>query len=112
MCSFQTLFYNDETGYVIHCKGCDSIQVGFGNMLLTWSRPDFYDFYHFIKRMFLETPNDIPVNKKSLAIPVPCEGVRLLVSVRELEQLHQMLDTAESELQSQQLMNLLSGAEG
>jgi len=111
MCSYQTLFHNDESGYVILCRACDSIQVAFGNILLTWNRPDFYDFFQFIKRMFNETPFDIAtINKKTLAIPVPCEGVRILLSPRELQQLHQMLDTAESELQSQQLMSLLSGA--
>ncbi|THU38411.1 hypothetical protein FAM09_17225 [Niastella caeni] len=111
MCSYQTLFYDDENGYVIHCKGCDSLQVAFGNVLLTWNRPDFYDFYHFIKRIFNETPIDpAAMNKKTLAIPVPCDGVRILLSPRELQQLHHMLDMAETELQSQQLMSLLSGA--
>ena len=111
MCSYQTLFHNDESGYVILCRACDSIQVAFGNILLTWNRPDFYDFYHFIKRMNNETPIDVAaINKKMLAIPVPCEGVRILLSLREMQQLHQMLDAAETELQSQQLMSLLSGA--
>jgi hypothetical protein len=60
--------------------------------------------------MYLETPIDAAsINKKILAIPVPCEGVRILLSTRELQQLHQMLDMAETELQSQQLMSLLSG---
>jgi len=111
MCSYQTLFYDDESGYVVLCQGCDSIQVAFGNMLLTWNRPDFYDFYHFIKRMFQETPIDMAtINKKTLAIPVPCDGVRILLTTREMQQLHHMLDMAETELQSQQLMSLLSGA--
>lgn len=111
MCSYQTLFYDDESGYVVLCQGCNSIQVAFGNILLTWSRPDFYDFYTFIKRMFQETPIDVAaINRKTLAIPVPCDGVRVLLSTRELQQLHHMLDMAETELQSQQLMSLLSGA--
>jgi hypothetical protein len=111
MCNYQTLYYDDECGYVVLCRGCDSIQVAFGNVLLTWNRPDFYDFYNFIKRMFNETPIDPAViNRKSLAIPVPCEGVRVLLSPRELQQLHNMLDAAETELQSQQLMSMLSGA--
>lgn len=106
MCSYQTLFYNDESGYVIHCLGCDSIQVAFGNVLLTWNRADFYDFFQYVKHLFANTPNDIPVNKKSLAIQIPCEGIRLLLSPRELNQLHHMLDNAETELQSQQLMKM------
>src|SRR5688572_9732677 len=98
MCSYQNLFYDDESGYVILCKGCDSLQVAFGNILLTWNRPDFYDFYHFIKRMFNETPIDpAAMNKKTLAVPVPCDGVRILLSPRELQQLHHMLDMAETE---------------
>lgn len=111
MCNYQTLFYDDESGYVILCRGCDSIQVAFGNILLTWNRTDFYDFLEFVKRMISETPIDpSTINKKTLAIPVPCEGVRILLSPRELQQLHNMLDSAETELQSQQLMSLLSGA--
>lgn len=111
MCNYQTLFYDDESGYVILCRGCDSIQVAFGNLLLTWTRSDFYDFFNFIKRMFSETSIDpATINKKTLAIPVPCEGVRLLLSARELQQLHTMLDSAETELQSQQLISMLSGA--
>ena len=111
MCNYQTLFYDDESGYVILCRGCDSIQVAFGNILLTWNRTDFYDFFQFVKRMIGETPIDpATINKKTLDIPVPCEGVRILLSPRELQQLHNMLDSAETELQSQQLMSLLSGA--
>lgn len=110
MCSYQTLFYDDESGYVVLCQGCNSIQVAFGNVLLTWRRSDFYDFYHLIKRMFQETPIDVAtLNKKTLAIPVPCDGVRILLTTREMQQLHHMLDMAETELQSQQLMSLLSG---
>jgi hypothetical protein len=110
MCSYKTLFHDGDCGYVILCRACDSIQVAFGNLLLTWNRPDFYDFFQFIKRMFNEPPIDVTAfNKKTLAIPVPCEGVRLLLSTRELQQLHHMLDMAETELQSQQLMSLLSG---
>jgi len=111
MCNYQTLFYDDESGYVILCRGCDSIQVAFGNILLTWNRTDFYDFFQFVKRMIGETTIDpATINKKTLAIPVPCEGVRILLSPRELQQLHNMLDSAETELQSQQLISLLSGA--
>jgi hypothetical protein len=106
MCAYQTLFYDDDCGYVILCKGCDSIQVAFGNVMLTWSQPDFYDFYNHVIQLQQETPADFPPNKKSIAIPVPCEGVRILLTARELNQLHHMLDTAETELQSQQLMNL------
>ncbi|AEV98898.1 hypothetical protein A4D02_10125 [Niastella koreensis] len=110
MCTYQTLFHNDECGYVILCRACDSIQVAFGNLLLTWNRPDFYDFFQFVKRMFNESPIDAAtIDRKTLAIPVPCDGVRILLSTRELQQLHQMLDMAETELQSQLLMSLLSG---
>jgi hypothetical protein len=36
MCSYQTLFYNDESGYVILCRACDSIQVAFGKQADTF----------------------------------------------------------------------------
>src|SRR5687767_11166399 len=111
MCNYQTLFYDDECGYVVLCRGGVSIQVAFGNVLLTWNRRDLYDFYNLLKRMIREPPMDPALlNRKSLASPVPCEGVRVLLSPRELQQLHNMLDSAETELQSQQLISMLSGA--
>jgi hypothetical protein len=106
MCSYQTLFHQDDTGYVIHCRGCDTIQVAYGNVLLTWRRADFYDFCRYIRQMKEELSQDIRVNHKSLVIPVPCEGVKIILSPRELQEWHRMLDAAETELQSQELMQL------
>lgn len=106
MCSYQTLFHNDEAGYVIHCLGCNSVQIAFGNVMLTWHRDDFSGFCHYIQKMIDELPQDYRPNHKSIVIPFPCDGIKVLVSPRELQELHQMLDVAESELKSLEFMQL------
>ena len=111
MCSYKTLFHHDETGYVIHCQGCDSVQVAYGNVLLTWRRADFYGFCKYVKQMKDDMPCDERANHKSIVMPVPCEGVRIILSPRELDEWHSMLDIAETELQSQELMQLFSASD-
>lgn len=106
MCSYQTLFHNDEAGYVIHCRGCNSVQVAYGNVMLTWNRLDFTDFCQYIQKIVDDLPTDYRPNHKSVVIPVPCEGIRILLSPRELNELQQMLDVAETELQQQELVQL------
>lgn len=44
--------------------------------------------------------------KKFIVVGTPCEGIKLLVSGVELCQLQTMLDEAETELQSQELLGL------
>lgn len=106
MCSYQTLFHNDHSGYVIHCRECNSIQVAYGNVLLTWHREDFSGFCRYVQQIKDDLPADYRPDHKSVVIPIPCEGIRVLLSARELDELQQMLDAAETELQSLELMQL------
>ena len=45
---------------------------------------------------------------KSIIIPTPCEGLKLFLSHRELQELHNMLDAADSEWRSQQMLQLFN----
>lgn len=110
MCSYKTLFHNEEAGYVIHCGGCDTVQVAFGNLLLTWRRTDFYCFCNYVRKMKDEMPGECRPHHKSIVIPMPCDGIKIILSPHELGEWHQMLDAAETELQSQELMQLFSNS--
>jgi len=106
MCNYQTLYNDNKNGYVIRCEGCENLQVTFGNFIVNFSKAEFNQFINIVKKLKAQQhlPADIAV--KSIIIPTACDGVRLLFSYRELLELNNMLDAADTELQSQQLIDL------
>jgi len=109
MCSYQTLFHDDNTGYVVRCKECEKIQLGFGNLMLTVSTDEFNSFRCWLKKIMEE--EQTPVQKETLRcfiIPTPCEGIKLLLSLRELREFDHMLEEADTELQSSCLLKLFN----
>jgi hypothetical protein len=52
-----------------------------------------------------------PVEKETIrciAVPTPCEGIKLLLSLRELKEFDNMLEEADTELQSSLLLKLFN----
>jgi hypothetical protein len=64
-----------------------------------------------VKKLRLEQQPGTDIAVKSVIIPTPCEGMRLLFSYRELHELDTMLDAADTELQSLDLIDLFSEGE-
>lgn len=108
MCQYQTLYYDDKVGYVIRCVHCENFQIGFGNVLVNLHKSDFADFCAWIKGCKAEHQGVEESTIKSIIIPTPCDGLKLFLSHRELSELHRMLDTADSEWRSQEMMKLFS----
>ncbi|MFT3826796.1 MAG: hypothetical protein QM731_22930 [Chitinophagaceae bacterium] len=108
MCTYQHLFHDDKTGYVIRCAACGHFQVCFGNVLVTFGEAAFRDFCFWISRWREEQYPAEDMDVKAVVIPTPCEGMRLLLSVRELDQLHIMLEAADTEWRSQEMLKLFT----
>lgn len=108
MCHYQTLFYDDKTGYVIRCLHCENFQVGYGNVLINLYMPDFYDFLQWIREYRAAETCTADPGIKSIIMPTPCEGLKLFLSHRELKELHGMLETADSEWRSQEMIQLFN----
>lgn len=106
MCNYQTLFHDDDTGYVVLCKKCNKIQIDYGNLMLTVSDEGFQSFRWWLHKIREEQPAGIKQNLRCIILPTPCEGIKLLVSMRELTEFENMLETADSELQSLNLLRL------
>ncbi len=112
MCRFQTLYYDNNHGYVVQCAECSHIQAAFGNVSLTFLRGEFDEFCRFISGLpLVDPPPDCCAYYKSMVVPLPCQGIQLLLSRAELEQLTGMLDKAESELRAQDLFNLFNAGQ-
>lgn len=108
MCSYQTLFHDNNSGYVVRCKECENIQVGFGNIMLTVNENEFGSFRNWLKKVRDEQSPDQKETVRCVVIPTPCEGVKLLLSLRELREFDNMLEEADTELQSSSLLKLFT----
>ena len=108
MCRHQTLFYDDQLGYIIRCTACENFQLGYGNLLITLNAVEFESFQSCIHKS-LELYSDAENRSvKCIFIPTPCEGLKMMLSKNELADLNKMLDSADTEWKSQQLLELFS----
>ncbi|RYY55828.1 MAG: hypothetical protein EOO05_19180 [Chitinophagaceae bacterium] len=108
MCHYQTLYHDDSLGYAVRCNECEKIQLGYGNMVITFSQEDFDAFRSWLVRIRDEQDPAISSGLRCILIPTPCEGMKLLLSKRELDEFVVMLETADNELQSLALLKLFS----
>lgn len=108
MCSYQTLFHDDNTGYVVRCNECEKIQLGFGNLMLTVATDEFDSLRRLLKKILGEQGPVPKENLRQIVVPTPCERMKLLLSVRELRELDRMLEEADTELQSYGLLKLFT----
>jgi hypothetical protein len=106
MCSYQTLFHSDKSGYIIRCEKCAKIQVAYGNLVMTFERNDFDTFHAWIKKIYEGQQTSLSPAVRCIMIPSPCQGMRLLLSYNELKELNTMLEEADTELQSLELIQL------
>lgn len=106
MCNYQTLFHDDNTGYVVRCAECEKIQMGYGNLMITFSTEDFTSFRWWLKKIKDDVHPSQRETVRSIVIPTPCEGMKLLLSLRELRDFDSMLEEADSELQILEMMKL------
>ncbi|HKO79574.1 MAG TPA: DUF6686 family protein [Chitinophagaceae bacterium] len=109
MCSYQTLFHNDNAGYVVCCNECENIQIGFGNLMLTVNEKEFESFRSWLKKIMDEqSTSEMKETIRCIVIPTPCEGIKLLLSLRELRDFDHMLEEADTELKSSCLLKLFT----
>ena len=106
MCHYQTLYHDDNTGYVVRCNECEKIQVGFSNLVITFTTADFNSFRWWLQKIKDEQHPSQKSTARNIMIPTPCEGMKLLLSLRELNEFTTMLETADTEFRSLQLIKL------
>lgn len=109
MCQYQTLYYDNKVGYVVRCPDCDQFQLGYGTVIMNLCHEDFTNFFKKVKSYAIELENKEQLSSiKSIAIPTASLGFNLFVSEREMQELFQMLDQADTEYQVQFLTTFLS----
>ena len=106
MCSYKMLFYDDASGYVLYCGDCHRIQLGFGCVLVNFTREDFKDFVRMIEELMNNNNFEYTSTVKSIMVPSPCESITLYLSPSEGFRLQGMLDHADTSLKTQDLLQL------
>ena len=106
MCYYQTLYHDEKTGYVIRCSECEKIQVSYGNLLVTFNTGEFESFRRWLPKIRDEHQPSGNNRVRSLVIPTPCEGVKFVLSPRELEEYSNILELADAELHSLEMIKL------
>lgn len=106
MCNYQPLYQHRETGYVIRCAECNIIQVAFKNIALTFYPVDYEGFSECMQTIFKAITGESENSLRAISIPLPCDGIKLLLNKSELNQLIQMLNAADTEMRSQELISL------
>lgn len=107
MCNFKSWFF-DDNGYVIECKECNYLRVCFGNTMLTLTKRDYHSFSDLVfwKKESHVSMQDI--DTKCIVLATPCKSVQMILSERELIQLYEMLQHADIEIRTQQLLDLFN----
>jgi len=106
MCSYKTWFHDDAIGYTVQCSSCQTLQIGFGNLMLTLSLTAFEELRARIHKEMDELNPDMAASAKCIIVPTPCESMNLLLSPNELLGVHTMLETVDTELKTQDLLTL------
>jgi hypothetical protein len=75
---------------------------------MTFGLEDFEAFHHRVKRIRDEQTEPVNPSVRNIMIPSPCQGIQLLLSAGELEDYLSLLEHADSELQSLNLISLFN----
>lgn len=106
MCSFKTWYHNEYIGYVVECKECNNLQIGFGNVMATVSYTDFETLRKYVVYSKENYASDSNPLQKSILLQTPFSGLNFLLTERELNDLHDMLEQTDNERKAAQLLQL------
>jgi hypothetical protein len=98
MCSYRTLYYNENHGYVICCNVCSRLQLGFGCVLINFYRDEFRKFCRVIAEIVESYEGIAQSTSKTITIPTPAEQLFLYLSGKEINILHAMIEEADNNL--------------
>lgn len=102
MCCYKTLYKNEE-GYVVFCKSCESLHVGYGNVVLSNSIEEFYSFEARIEAYYREHRYDLYPDLKTISVSTPTRAITLVYSPNDLKKLTIILNKAKEKLTLEKL---------
>lgn len=107
MCNYQHLYYKEKVGYVSMCVSCENLHIAYGTILLSLPKGVLADFQQLLDALSWDFKNVSDPYARQIYIPMPGEAIGFFLNRNELSELMDMLDAADSELQSLALIELL-----
>jgi hypothetical protein len=107
MCNFKS-WYFDEGGYIIQCSQCNSFRVCFGSTMLTLSENDYQAFFDLVCYKTETHVSMCEKQTKCIVLPTPCKAINIILNEIELQALYTMLQEADTEIKTQQLVDLFN----
>ncbi|HVV05955.1 MAG TPA: hypothetical protein VHC96_17105 [Puia sp.] len=105
MCLFKTWFF-DEHGYVVSCEHCNHFQICFGTTMLTLNPSDYEVLVRIVAQKKEDHVTMPDPNVRCVILPTPCRTIHSYLSERELFLLHHMLQEADNEIKTQEMISL------
>lgn len=102
MCNYLNLI-NNETGYVVRCKECLQLHVGFGTTVIGFSYSEFIKFLNCVNEEHDKNRGVYCKSSKVIQINTNSRSVTLIYSYNELTQLLKLLDDANKKLAAELL---------
>ncbi len=105
MCSYNTL-KSSADGYVVQCRRCNHIQVGFGTIVVSFTITQFQDFIMVVEEHFLHYRHTAAPDHKLITIPTTAKSVAMVFTLNELAKLRMLLADGQQQLAYNQLLQL------
>lgn len=107
MCNFKSWHF-DDNGYVVECMECSYLRVCFSSSLLTLNKENYQAFFDLVCRKKESHISMHDENTKCIVLATPSKSIQILLSEKELNELYYMLQQADTEIKTQQLLDLFS----
>ncbi|NCI47328.1 DUF6686 family protein [Sediminibacterium soli] len=112
MCQYHTWFRDEEKGFVIECRNCRKLQLAFGMVMVRFAENEFHSFRRYIASKREEFEGTDNRTDKTILLQTPCESLNFLFSYEELENLHLMLEQADTEMKTEKMLRLFQEQPG
>lgn len=103
----QTIhLYHSNKGFVVYCKICNHIQIGFGNIALSFTINEYEGFANYITKT---CPNYCPkCFQRTIWVPLESKKACMWLSGKEIHELNEMLKISSNSLELVKLLKDLN----
>lgn len=106
---FERLYYHPDTGYIIRYKESGIILMAYSILKIGFYPDEFYRFRKYLSwLMDQRASSSVDATLKTISIRTPDPAMEIILSLRELKQLYEIVETADSEMKALDMVNIIN----
>lgn len=106
--NFERLYYRPDAGYVIRYKDSGIILMAYSILKIGFYPDEFCGFRKYLAYLIDQYASaTIDETLKAISICTPDPAMEIVLSLNELKQLHEIIETADSEMKALDMVNAL-----